>query len=231
MPLKYELPGFPPSLKKHLTPYLNVFFGQYCEDVVLSDMLIDGIIPKKGFYVDMGAFHPLEKSNTALLNIFGWQGMNIDANPDVISLFKQVRPDDINLCCGIAAEEGVMKYHTFHQNGVNTFSAEHAATVQKKGAVLKEIIEIPCREVNEILQTELPPNQHIDVLNIDLEGMDTTILYALDWSVYLPSILLFEITVSDIETHFHSDVHRFIKEKGYTLISALGLTVIYSRVS
>ena len=70
--------------KNRLAPCLNVFFGQYLEDVVSSDILLDGRVPEKGFCVNMGAFHPLEKSIIALLNIFGWKRMNIDVKPMLV---------------------------------------------------------------------------------------------------------------------------------------------------
>ena len=227
MALKYDLPGYPPSIKKILAPYLKVFFGQFCEDVIIGDLVDKTILPRTGFYVDLGGYHPIDKSNTMVLYLVGWKGMNVDANPEVMDMFKMARPNDINICCGVSNKAGIMQYFTFEQNGVNTLSKEHALRMEKKGAQFKEIIDIPCREVNELLTTELPPGQHIDLLNIDLEGLDEEILYALDWERFRPTVILFEIFTTGIENHVNSDIHRFLKDKGYKLFSALGLTVVY----
>ena len=41
-----------------------------------------------GFYVDVGAYHPLELNNTYLLHKKGWNGINIDINPLSIDYFN-----------------------------------------------------------------------------------------------------------------------------------------------
>ena len=35
---------------------------------------------KIGFYVDVGAYHPIQRNNTMLLYLNGWEGINIDIN-------------------------------------------------------------------------------------------------------------------------------------------------------
>jgi hypothetical protein len=44
-----------------------------------------------GTYVDVGAYHPYQLSNTAFLDIcLGWRGLCIEMNPDRRALFEQV---------------------------------------------------------------------------------------------------------------------------------------------
>ena len=45
------------------------------EDIVISNYFKD---KKKGFYIDIGCYHPIHRNNTFLLFKKGWQGMNID---------------------------------------------------------------------------------------------------------------------------------------------------------
>ena len=45
-------------------------------------------ITEKGFYVDIGAHHPIQRNNTNLLFINGWEGINIDVNQFSIDLFN-----------------------------------------------------------------------------------------------------------------------------------------------
>ena len=59
MPLKYELPGLSIKAKEILSPYLNVYFGQFCEDVILAELIEKDILPRRGFYVDIGHITPL----------------------------------------------------------------------------------------------------------------------------------------------------------------------------
>jgi hypothetical protein len=67
---------------------------------------------KDGFYVDVGAHHPTRYSNTYLFYRMEWSGINIDAAPGSMNLFKKKRPRDINLEVAISdREEELTFYH------------------------------------------------------------------------------------------------------------------------
>ena len=51
---------------------------------------------KNGFYVDVGAYHPIQRNNTVLLHQMGWEGINIDVSNFSIKLFNHLRPSDTN---------------------------------------------------------------------------------------------------------------------------------------
>ena len=51
---------------------------------------------KKGFYIDVGCYHPIHRSNTFLLYKKGWRGINIDIHKFSIELFRYLRPEDFN---------------------------------------------------------------------------------------------------------------------------------------
>ena len=55
------------------------------EDLFLKDYFKD---KKKGFYIDIGCFHPIMFSNTCLLFNKGWNGINVDLNPTSIDMFN-----------------------------------------------------------------------------------------------------------------------------------------------
>ena len=46
---------------------------------------------KKGFYVDIGCYHPTFHNNTYLLNKKGWKGINVDVSKFSIDLFNYLR--------------------------------------------------------------------------------------------------------------------------------------------
>ena len=229
MPINYNLPGYSENAKNTIRQFLNGFFSQYAEDVVLGALLNRGDLPQVGFYVDLGAYHPLQYSNTMMLHMLGWNGINMDANPDVIELFKQARPHDTNICAGISDQNTILNYHRFKLRGCNTFSAEQAAKIIAKGHQRLSIEKIKCYDINELLARSMPKQQHIDVLNIDLEGLDEKVLKKLDWQQYSPTVLLTEAFQENIEEYVHSDIHIFIRNKGYTLISKSGHTAVYQK--
>ena len=59
----------------------------------------------KGFYVDVGCYHPIKANNTLLLHQRGWTGINIDINKLSIDLFNFCRPKDINLNLAISKKK------------------------------------------------------------------------------------------------------------------------------
>ena len=56
----------------------------------------------RGYYFDIGCFHPIRYSNTYHLFKRGWQGTNIDINKTSIDLFNIARPNDKNICAAIS---------------------------------------------------------------------------------------------------------------------------------
>jgi len=69
------------------------------------DLIVNYIFKdkKKGFYLDIGAQHPISNNNTYLLFKRGWSGINIDLDKKNIELFDIIRPKDINLNYAISS--------------------------------------------------------------------------------------------------------------------------------
>ena len=57
------------------------------------------------FFVDIGAFHPIDRSNTRILKSQGWKGINVDGNPDRVRYFFGMNFNDLNLNYAIGKEE------------------------------------------------------------------------------------------------------------------------------
>ena len=86
----------------------NFFIKKKTYSMDEEDIFIDNYFKKKtGFFVDVGAYHPLELSNTYLLYKRGWNGINIDINSLSIDYFNYVRPDDININIAVADKKSI----------------------------------------------------------------------------------------------------------------------------
>ena len=59
----------------------------------------------------------------------GWRGINIDANPEAIALFRKTRPRDISVCIGVGEKAEVATYYSFSEPAFNTFDPEAASVV------------------------------------------------------------------------------------------------------
>ena len=74
---------------------------------------------KKGFYVDVGAYHPIHRNNTMLLYEMGWEGINIDISDFSIKLFNHLRPNDTNLNIAVSKINGYVEM--FYQKNYLNF--------------------------------------------------------------------------------------------------------------
>ena len=77
---------------------------------------------KNGFYIDVGAHHPMRFSNTYLFYKKKWKGIYIDALPGSMKLFNKLRPRDINLELGVGQKEEELNYYMFNETALNSFS-------------------------------------------------------------------------------------------------------------
>ena len=87
--MKYQLFRKGESFRFRLVKTLRLFFSfaMEGEDKILLDLL-----PERGTYLDIGAHHPFWGSNTALLYLRGWFGVNVDKKGKW--QFKLFRPRD-----------------------------------------------------------------------------------------------------------------------------------------
>ena len=192
-----------------------------------------------GFYVDIGAFHPVSGSNTKYFYEKGWRGLNIDPNPDTISEFEQMRPRDINLGIGVSDQNSTLDYFYFGANkSINTFDPLLAQKFAKDFKLeVKEKMKIPVRAINEVLAENLPKNQNIDFLTLDVEGFELRILKAWYFKKYSPDYILVEdinlesatINASDWQALQNSVQHQFLESKGYVFKGKTRLTLLYAR--
>ena len=160
--------------------FLKVGFSQAGEDEVIRDFFWkDILLNKKRTYLDIGCFHDTLYSNTKLLNLAGWRGIAIDANPDAQERWTQNRTQDTFLNLGIKSSGGFQQQKTlnffrFNSGEINTFEKKAAKAWIDKGFELRDIIDVECKDLQEIAKIILSihPNFSPAFLNIDIEQVD-----------------------------------------------------------
>jgi hypothetical protein len=215
-------------------PATNLSFSQWGEDLVLDHLFYvhppvrDASSP--GWYVDFGCFHPLKYSNTMLLSLRGWTGLNVDANPDTIALFNRHRPRDINVHSGIGPENTTGTFYRFANEAASTLSAAQAKTWQQdNGWQLKETSSVQIRTPNSLLAEYVPSDRKIDFLNIDLEGFDRDIVEAIDFDRYQPEVIAVELQYLEIPSVNLDPAVQKLMSHGYTLKSVCMATYIFQK--
>ncbi len=187
--------------------YLNKSFAQDGEDLFLMSYFSER---KEGFYVDIGAHHPLRFSNTAWAYKIGWHGINVEPNIDAINLFHEYRKRDINLPIGCGKNHGIMEYYRYEESALNSFDKNVYPEL-----VPTSIEKIEVKTLREIL-TENNVTK-IDLLSIDVEGGEYEILKSNDWTRWKPEVIIVEQFISSVEEVIHSDIYCFLNEMGYYL--------------
>lgn len=206
----------------------NLCYGQDGEDLILN-RLLDG--QANGFYVDVGAHHPVRFSNTYLFYKRGWRGINIDAMPGSMKKFDKVRPRDINIERGVAGEVGRLTYHRFNEPALNTFDSAEAAHKNKPPYYLIDTVEVAVERLDELLARHLPSGQQIDFLSVDVEGKDEEVLRSNDWIRYRPRFILVETLRTDMLSLDKCPVVEFLSGIGYTPVSKAYNTSFFARVA
>lgn len=205
--------------------YHRLSYSQEGEDMILARIFEGKSI---GFYVDVGAHHPQRFSNTYYFYLQGWSGINIDAMPDSMNIFKKTRPRDINLEIPISDSEQSLTYYAFNEPALNSFSKE--LSTARDGLNQYKIIfqkEMQTMTLAKVLARHLSPGQVIDFLTIDVEGLDYQVLASNDWKKYRPKIVLVEDFSPTIEQLQESKVSTFMLKNNYQLYCKTAHTLIF----
>lgn len=224
----------PPGLVAKLVEIRNLYFDGYAtksysqegEDMILR-RLFEG--QKSGFYVDVGAHHPQRFSNTYFFYKMGWRGINIDAMPGSMAAFNRLRPRDINIEKPVSDQKQLLTYYAFNEPALNSFSKELTDLYTSKGFQLIFQKNLETSTLEEILNANLPENQTIDFLSVDVEGLDLQVLQSNNWDRFSPRFVLVEILNASFAELDKSDLAVFMKNKGYRLHAKSENTVFFKK--
>jgi len=220
------------------------YFGQFGEDAVVQNLFRERawrqastsgaakIQYRPGFYVDVGAFAPIQHSNTWWFYRRGWKGINIDATPGSINIFRRIRPRDTNLELAVSSHEGEITYYTWGiPNVMNTMSKERAEQVTRQGGQPPEEFKIQARTLEQILDEHLPAGQTIDFFSVDVENHNLEVLRSNNWQKYRPHLVVVEAdsNCETFEAVATSEMMAFMKSHRYRVCSWIKPTLIFEK--
>lgn len=207
---------------RHPSFYLS--HSQFGEDMAVRAIFGDR---RYGTFVDLGAHHPVYFSNTYHFYRKGWRGLNVDALPGSMKLFELLRPHDINVEAALAPHQGqTLTYFMFDQPACNTLDPVTAdAHLQSNRARLVERRTLACMTLVDCLDKHLG-SKHIDLMTIDLEGMDEAILRSNEWTRYRPDLLILERRGLRLNAACDDSLIRYLSELGYELEAKCGPSFI-----
>jgi FkbM family methyltransferase len=168
----------------------HISFAQHGDDFMTLNLFrLLGI--EKPSYLDLGAHHPFDISNTALLYARGSRGVNVEANPILFPAFLVHRPMDMNLNVGVGPKSGTKPFYMYDdKSGRNTFSAAEVKSLEGLMTV-KTRVDLPIVTLDEIIQFHCG-GLYPDFLSCDIEGLDYVVLAGADMSKSAPKVLCVE---------------------------------------
>lgn len=214
------------ALVKRLPENCQVSYSQFGEDMILS-WLFRHRGGHPGFFVDVGAYHPITFSNTFALYTKGWRGINVEPRPGAIEEFRLYRPRDINLrMCVTPTPRSDAVLYQFEEAIHNTIDEEDAQKSIAEGRKLIGKETIPAATINEILSKYLPPDTAIDLFSIDVEGVDEAILHSVDWERFTPLVLIFESRGHTYPGVLDLAVVKTLDRIGYDVVAKCGESIV-----
>ena len=167
------------------------------EDVLLVRAF--GHLPT-GFWIDVGACHPLHGSLTKALSDRGWRGINVEPVPLLGVDFDAERPRDINLLTAVGAHKGDVVIH----NIIDTCLTTTVRSLADQWSELPQNkLRVPLTTLRAICDEHVPSGQEIHFLTVDVEGAEALVLRGADWNRYRPWLVIVEATapLTTIPTH------------------------------
>jgi FkbM family methyltransferase len=192
------------------------------EDVLLNRNFYS---QRRGFYVDLGAFHPVQASTTYLFYRRGWRGITVEPTPGVERLFRRKRPRDVHLPVAVGSGGGEVAFNLFQDGVYNCLSrvADRACS----GARPIGAARVPIVSLASILIQHAPP-EGIDFLSIDVEGAELDALQSNDWTRFRPKLICAEILDAPIADVAQHPVAKFLAGEGYRLFAKTGFSSFFA---
>ena len=189
-------------------------YSQFKEDLVVSKYFGNFV----GRYVDIGCYHPILYSNTALFHKNGWSGVNIDLNKFSIDIFNACRSEDENIqACLSDKVENVDLYIDNEFSPLNSMYNDNIKKFNKKNFKKKKI---QTKVFSQLIK------KNFDLLNIDCEGNDLKVLKTIDLKKYTPKIIIIEVSVKD-----KKQIYNYLKLNGYKLLKIKNISHIFEKLN
>lgn len=216
---------FPRYVKENVKNYLKRLLGFHDCAISFStngqDLLLSYLFFFKGtgLYIDIGAHHPTKGSNSYLLYLKGWRGINVDPSPNCMRAFEKIRPGDINLEIGVAQTEGALDYYIVPgQESMNSFSQSFLERWDVGNERMKRT-SVQTLPLKTILDKHSSARETIDILMIDTEGYELEVLRSNDWKKYRPIVVMTEDLNEMGADIYQNEIVKYLSGQQYRLIA------------
>lgn len=209
----------------------NKSYSQYGEDLEILKFFGRS---SSGYYVDIGANNGIRDSNTALLEMCGWQGLLIEANPDLIAAAIRSRPNSTVIHSAIVAPKDVGTIQ-FYQVVGGPENLDGLSTTVKSDRFIQQVVQhggkietiaVPANTLEALLAKHNVPSK-FELLSIDVEGIELQVLQSLSFENYQPKLIVVEDNSSGLDWR----VRNYLKDWNYCHVCRTGVNDWYVRAA
>jgi FkbM family methyltransferase len=199
-----------------------VSYAQNFEDVMLWRALKH---IEKGFYVDVGAQHPVIDSVSQAFYERGWRGVHIEPVPQYAELLRKDRADETVLQVALADAEGTLELNVIPDTGLSTAVNAYAQRHLANRGFAHQRIQVPVLTLTSALR--LWAGKDIHWLKIDVEGLEEQVIKGWDSQILRPWIILVEATTPDLPAGDYAGWEPILTAADYQFVYFDGLNRFY----
>ena len=199
-----------------------ISYAQNREDVLLARAFAG---QASGFYVDVGAAHPLEHSVTKHLYESGWRGVNVEPTAVFFERLAADRPRDVNVQAVLGTWIGTATLFVAPDAPeLSSLSTAQADRVAAEGRRLRPV-RVDVTTLARVCEQHAPPI--IDLLKIDVEGEERRVIAGGDWSRFRPRLVMIEHILHGVPSSTSPSWEPLLLDAGYELVADDGINRYY----
>lgn len=166
-----------------------------------------------GFYIDIGAGHPVADNVSFWFYERGWRGIVVEPIKSLAALYAHVRPRDVALACLVGRESGNAEFYEVDRlHGFSTTVETFARGAENFGAQYRARA-MPMTTLADLCARYA--DRPIDFLKVDVEGAEADVLAGGDWKRFRPKVVVCEaILPGSNEPGWHA-WEPFLLAQGY----------------
>lgn len=184
-------------------------------------------------YLDLGTALPVGSNNTYLFYLHGASGCLVDADPACLDEYRRLRPRDMLVHAAVVPEalmsiDKTAEFYRTSDPGWSTISSSHlqVAKALGKADAGTQSIKVPAVSVNDLIKT-IGSSGELDLLSIDIEGMDSEVIKEIDFAAIRPKVIVAENKFGPIHNTFSSEIKPYLEENGYMLFASTYVNSIF----
>jgi FkbM family methyltransferase len=191
-----------------------ISYSQRFEDLYLMRCFGDRA---GGFYIDIGAGHPVFDNVSFAFYLKGWSGITVEPNPALARLGRAVRPRDRMHEAVVGTKQGETTFYLVNEfHGFSTTIADNADTALTEFGKAASAITVPATTLAALCAEHAPAS--IDFLKIDVEGAEADVLFSGDWERFRPKIIVVEALAPFTQLPAWDAWEAFLAERGYRYV-------------